>query len=179
MDNTFYLLKNSNPYAEQHGWFYPDRNEKIQGIILHTGEHHPANEVANYYAKSKRKSSMHYVVDEKNIIALLPPEYTAFHTENNNAKSIGVEIAFYSDRWGMGSQKDELKILNNLAYLLAVLQNNFKIANRKVTATEWNSGLKGMIGHAELDPVKYKDPGINFDWVNLIRLIKEVKSQEF
>lgn len=177
MSSQFILLEKDNPYAEKKGWFYPERITKVQGIVLHTGEHYPASEVVNYYTKTKRKSSMHYVVDDKGINALLPPDYTAFHTHGHNSKTIGVEIAYYSDQWN-GNPKLENKIMNNLAYLLAMLQKNFKIPNRKCTANEWASSLRGMIGHAELDPVKYKDPGINFDWVNLIRLIRDVKSQD-
>ena len=177
MSNDFYLLTNKNPYAKGDGWYLPERKEKVQGIVIHCADHYPADELANFWSKTKRPTSIHYVVDDKNIIPMLPPEYTAFHTEGHDNISIGVDIAYYSDQWGSNPEIEQ-KILKNLGFLIAKLQKNFKLPNRKCTHTEWNNGLKGIIGNAELRPTIYKDPGINFDWVNLIRLIKEFKSQE-
>jgi hypothetical protein len=177
---SYYLLDNENPNAirtenGKQGWYYPKRLESIRGFVFHTAETTVASEVASYYAKSNRKSSVHVLVDDQQVIEMLPDDFTAFHTDNENSMSLGVELCYKADDWGKNSGKEH-KIINNCAQWIAQKVIDYEIPFRKLTTTEWNSGMKGFISHYEFDRIKRKDPGLGYDWLLLFDLAQKWKT---
>ena len=102
----YYLVDNENPNASlrengKKGNYYPRRSRAIQGIVVHTAEGGTdAMAIANYLSKTERVASAHVVIDNKNIINLLPDDFTAFHVRSHNSKSLGLELAYYASSWG-------------------------------------------------------------------------------
>ena len=48
----------------------------------------------------------------------------------------------------------------------------YDIPVRRLSLDEWLKGQKGFISHAELDPERRSDPGMNFPWEQFFTLIK-------
>ena len=89
----YYLVENENKNAPirkngKSGWYDSSRNKSIQGIVVQTAEGAPAQSVANYYSHNIKAESSHVVVDESNIIELLPDNYTAFHLKEYNSNKL-------------------------------------------------------------------------------------------
>jgi len=173
---SFYLLGLENPNSKE-GWYYATRKKDIQGIILHISESYGAGDLAKLYSKIPRPSSMHVVVDDKEYIELLPDSYTAFHTPGYNSSSIGVEIAYESDKWSTKTST-ESKIIKNLAIYCNKVINKYDIPLRLCTKTEWDSGLKGFTLHNVLDPDYAYDPGNNFEIIQLFNEINILNTNQ-
>lgn len=170
---SFYLLDNLNPNGLH---YYIDRKKEVQGIVIHMSESYGASDLARIYSKIARPSSMHALVDEKEIIELLPPTYTAFHTTNFNSNTIGVEIVYKSEDWGKRPLKEDL-IITNLAEYCAKLVKAYNIPLRLCTKNEFEAGLKGFVLHNALTENIYDDPGKNFETLKLFKFIKEVNTK--
>ena len=95
---SFYLLENENKQSEvrpngKMGWFLPTMKYPIQGIVIHTAEGgRNAIGIAKYLAKNPRPASAHVVINDKDIIDLLPDDHTAFHSRGSDNKSLGLQI---------------------------------------------------------------------------------------
>ncbi len=179
---SYYLLDNENLNAEvnpngKKGWYEMERKNPIQGIVLSTCEAYSATSVAKYYAKSNRKTSTHVLIDNKSRIDLLPDTFTAYHCEKSNDKSLGLEICYYSDKWGT-DPKLEMQIYKNIAQWSAQKMKEHDIPLRKLTINEWNSGVKGFISHSQCNPSSRVDPGPNFDWLLLFSMIMKIMRDE-
>ena len=67
----------SNKYL-QYGF---KRNNDIKGIVIHnTGSDLSARQVFNYMNKTKSSSGCHYLIDDKEIIEVMPLDYCVYHT---------------------------------------------------------------------------------------------------
>jgi len=103
---SYYLLENENPNAKlrdngKQGNYYPTRSKDIQGIVVHTAEGgRSAVGIAKYLSTTDRTASAHVVIDDKEIVELVPDDFTAFHCRGSNSKSLGLEIAYFADKWG-------------------------------------------------------------------------------
>ncbi len=92
---SFYLLDNENKQAKERpngkwGWYYTTMKYPIQGIVVHTAEGgRNAINIAKYLAKTPRPASAHVVINDVDIVDLLPDDHTAFHCRGSNSKSLG------------------------------------------------------------------------------------------
>lgn len=173
----YYLLDNENPYATQRennkkGHYYPVRTRDIQGIVVHTTESNAdAESIAKYFSNTQRVVSAHAVVDDLRIVSLLPDDFTAFHVRGHNSKSLGLELSYYASNWGV-DKTFETGIIANAAKWASDKCEAYNIPPRRLTRQEWLTGQKGFISHAELDPERRTDPGMNFPWEQFFTLIK-------
>ena len=103
---SFYLVDNENPNAKvrgngKKGQYYSSRSRPIQGIVVHTAEGgRNALGIARYLSTTDRTASAHVVIDDKEIVELVPDDFTAFHCRGSNSKSLGLEIAYFAAKWG-------------------------------------------------------------------------------
>lgn len=57
------------------------RDNEIKGIVIHnTGTDLSARQVFNYLNKEKSSRGCHYLIDDKEIIEVMPIEYCVYHT---------------------------------------------------------------------------------------------------
>ena len=74
--------------------------------MVHTAEGgREALGIAKYLAKTDRTASAH-VVDDKNIVNLLPDDFTAFHVRGHNSNTLGIELAYFASEWGYKEYED-------------------------------------------------------------------------
>ncbi len=174
---SFYLLDNENKQAKERpngkwGWYYTTMKYPIQGIVVHTAEGgRNAINIAKYLAKTPRPASAHVVINDVDIVDLLPDDHTAFHCRGSNSKSLGLEIAYHAADWGKDPEYEKA-CMELSAKWCADKAKLHDIPIRKVTKTEWDAGVKGFISHAENDPDRRTDPGANFDWVLFMKMIQ-------
>jgi len=173
----YYLLDNENPNATlrdngKKGWYYPRRTREIQGIVVHTAEGgREALGIAKYLAKVDRPASAHSIVDDKSIINLLPDDFTAFHVRGHNSNSLGIEISYFASDWGKDKAYEDA-VIAMAAKWCAEKSELYNIVPRRLNREEWLAGKQGFISHAELDPSRRTDPGMNFPWEQFFTLIK-------
>ena len=174
---SYYLLENENPNAKlrdngKQGNYYPTRSKDIQGIVVHTAEGgRSAVGIAKYLSTTDRTASAHVVIDDKEIVELVPDDFTAFHCRGSNSKSLGLEIAYFADKWGEDPVYEEAVIALSASWC-AEKADAHNIPMERVTIDEWNAGKKGFISHAECDPSRRTDPGANFDWDKFFAYMK-------
>ena len=165
---SFYLVDNENPNAKvrgngKKGQYYSSRSRPIQGIVVHTAEGgRNALGIARYLSTTDRTASAHVVIDDKEIVDLVPDDYTAFHCRGSNSKSLGLEIAYFASKWGEDPEYEEACIALSASWC-AEKAKLYNIPMERVTFEEWEAGKKGLISHAECDPSIRTDPGANFD----------------
>ena len=173
----YYLLDNENPYAtvrenNKKGNYYPYRGRDIQGIVVHTAENgRNAKDIAKHLSKTDKVSSAHVVIDDKNIVNLLPDDYTAFHARGHNSRSLGIELAYNASDWGIDKEYEN-QLITTASKWATDKCEVYEIPARRLNINEWLKGQKGFISSSELDPVRRADPGINFPWEQFFTLIK-------
>ena len=174
---SFYLLENENFQAEKQlngksGWYYTSMSKPIQGIVIHTAEGQPnAKDIAKYFAKTPRPASAHVVIDDTNIVELLPDDHTAFHSNGSDDKSLGLELAYKSEDWGKNPEYEEACIELSAEWCADKVKQ-YDIPIKKVTKREWDAGVRGFIGNSDIGPTKNIDPGKDFDWVLFLKKIQ-------
>lgn len=174
---SYYLVDNENPNAKlrdngKKGNYYPTRSKEIQGIVVHTAEGgRSAVGIAKYLSTTDRTASAHVVIDDKEIVELVPDDFTAFHCRGSNNKSLGLEIAYFASKWGEDPVYEEAVIALSASWC-AEKAAAHNIPMERVTIDEWNAGKKGFISHAECDPARRTDPGANFDWDKFFAYMK-------
>ena len=173
---SFYLLDNENKQAKERpngkwGWYYTTMKYPIQGIVVHTAEGgRNAINIAKYLAKTPRPASAHVVIDDKDIVDLLPDDHTAFHSRGSDSKSLGLQIAYYASDWGKDPEYEKA-CMEMSAKWCAKKCKLHNIPVKKVTKTEWDAGSRGFISGAE-DGGKIGLISQNFDWVLFLKMIQ-------
>lgn len=177
----YYLIENENNHGKlrkngKHGWYYPTRKKGIQGIVIHTAEGAPAENVAKYFTFNTRPASAHAVVDESIIINLLPDTAVAFHVRENNSKTLGLEIAYWAHKWGENLQLEDM-LLNNAAKWCRKKALEHDIPITRLNKSSWAKGQKGFMAHSDLDPSRRTDPGDEFPWDKFLSYVAGEKPE--
>lgn len=170
MATGYYLL--DRPRRGPTKW-YPTRRSAIQGIVIHAtaglerldpGDDHSAEATAEYCRTTDRPVSWHAGCDTDSVVRLLPASYTAFHCQNNNSNTLGLEISKRNMRWTGMDPEWVRRTLTNAARAVRPWVTEFSVPVRRVTRAQWDAGARGFISHAELDPDRRTDPGQDFPW---------------
>jgi N-acetyl-anhydromuramyl-L-alanine amidase AmpD len=176
----YYLIDHDTSKVRK---FYTSRKKSIQVIVLHTAENLPdtdgidsgAENVSRYGASTDRQVSWHVTVDSDSTIRNLPDGYTAFHVQGYNGISLGLEIATQAHRWK--STKDrtswERKVLARTAEVVKDWAEEHSIPLKRLSKSEVDRGIRGIVSHSALDSSRRSDPGVGFPWDELFELLEQ------
>ena len=134
-----------------------------------------AEQVAKYGASTKRQVSWHATVDADSVIWCLPDEVKAWHSGALNSASLGVELACKANVWGRANTSQDWvgAILENAASVVGQWCLTHQIPAERINREQAFRGVKGIIGHAEVDPSRRSDPGVKFPWRSFLNLVRE------
>lgn len=159
--------------------------KRVRLIVIHTMETPEtagrAKSVAEWFKRNvARKSSVHFCIDNKAVIATVDTADTAYAVGQHEANqaSVSIELAGKASQtpaqWKDAYSQAELLLA---AQLVADLCKQFKLPVTKVPASKVKIG-KGICGHADIT-YGYKvqgghtDPGKNFPWDDFITMVKK------
>jgi len=166
---NYYLLDHPNPNGDH---FVRTSVRQVRGIVIHTAENVAdtvgpdggAEAVANYGATAARSVSWHATVDKDSIIYMLPDEYTAYHVIGYNNSTLGIEQACQSAKWNTYPPEWVDGTIANTAKVVGDWCEKYRIPKKRITKAEFDSGAKGIMAHADLDPLRRSDPGADYPW---------------
>lgn len=177
------------PYAFVQAHAYTAGRNRVRPrlIVLHTMEapetYDRAEQVAEWFSREDRKSSVHYCVDGNSIVQTLRESDTAWSVGNYgmNALSINIEMAGYA-RQDRNDWNDDysLKLLRRTARLVVEIAGRHAIPLTKISAKDIAAGRAGLCGHVDITkamhtPGGHTDPGPNFPWPDFMQLIAIAK----
>lgn len=123
------LMHLTNKYSSRRG-------EEIKYIVIHDTANYRQGAGAlahqKYFETTTREASCHYLVDDKNIIEIINPIYSAWHCGDGkgkfgikNSNSIGIEMCVNSD-------SDYEKMLLNTILITKSLMEEYNILKDRV-----------------------------------------------
>tara|TARA_Y100000591_G_C21726647_1_gene641709 strand:+ start:271 stop:996 length:726 start_codon:yes stop_codon:yes gene_type:complete len=138
------------------------KNKDIKFIILHyTGMQSKIVSIKRLL-NPKYKVSCHYLIDrEGRIIKMVDENKIAWHAgkskwknfSNLNKNSIGIELVNKGHEFGY--ERFTKVQIKKLVIICKYLKKKYKIKNSNI------------IGHSDIAPLRKKDPGENFPWLDL------------
>jgi hypothetical protein len=177
-----YLLDHPNRNAKERGdgryWGYMTRRGRKASIgVSHTAENAPdivtpdtgAESVLRYFAQSTRPASYHRVSDSDSRHIALPTDHVAFGMIGQrlsdraqwNDVSVHCSMATRAAEWAKVPEAFRASILANHAADIADVSLEAGIMIRRISIEEAHAGLSGWIRHADGDPGRRSDPGLN------------------
>jgi len=165
---SFYLLDHPNPNGLSYSL---TRGEPIRGIVLHTAENVAdtigpdggAERVASYGATTRR-ASWHVTVDKDSIIYMLPDRMQAWHVVGYNSSTLGIEQACQASKWKEYPADWVDATITNTATVVKQWCELYDIPMKRISRDEYDSGKRGILAHADLDPSRRSDPGKDYPW---------------
>jgi hypothetical protein len=186
-------------YLEQHPpkvrQFRTPRRAVPSGlIVVHTAESimdtvgpdTGAENVAAFIANRSDYGSYHTLVDSDTRVRLVP-----FHAEaygdgtGSNPFAIHISFALKTTDWTKLSAERKRAFIRNGALAAAEAaewvraEHKIAVPARRVTRRESDARVPGFISHAERDPARRSDPGIEFPWAMfLAEFAKAMRADE-
>lgn len=182
MTTGFALLDRPNPNGR---FYYPTRHTCQHGVkpedlphlaVVHTAESLPdftlpdtsGESLAAYASSTTRSVSWHATVDSDGPIPMLPDSYTGFHVIDYNRCAVGMELATKASLWSTADPTWRKAILGQGANQMAWWARSYSLEVKRLTKAEADTGARGIIDHARLDPTRRSDPGPAFPWVDFL-----------
>lgn len=178
------------PFVQASAYTAGRNKVKPRLIVLHTMEapetHDRAEQVAAWFARDGRTSSVHYCVDDNSVVQCLKESDTAWAVGNYgmNTLSISIELAGYA-RQNKPEWHDlySLALMRRAARLVVEIAGRHGIPLTKISATDIAAGRAGLCGHVDITkamhtPGGHTDPGPNFPWPDFMQLIAIAKGMQ-
>lgn len=155
-------------------------NKPIKRIVIHSTvsacRRGQARATANYFKRTTRYASAHYVVDPGEAVQALYDSYIGYHAPPNRY-SIGIEMTeMPSQNIARWSGKAHQEMLHRTAKLTAQLCLAYNIPITKVSSGQLQAGHHGICGHVDVSNAWHQtshwDPGA-FPWSKFISLVKQ------
>lgn len=153
----------------------------IRLIVIHTVESpetaKTAENVASYFAQKTTRASSHLVIDADSIIQSVLDNNIAAAAPGANTDGLHLELAGYAkqteaewlDPYGV-------LLLGQAADAAAQYCLKYDIPPVHLTDNELRTGLKGVVGHAQVTAVykrsTHTDPGKSFPWQFFIERVQ-------
>lgn len=166
--------------------FNEGRRSEIVQIVMHTagfsevpnGARMLAEQLADV-GKWTRDASWHYAVDNAQIVQSVLDKDTAWHANEVNDWSIGIELVAreqYASEWQDAYSRAELDLAERL---VAKLCRTYGIPVHQITTEELidNPKTPGITGHGNVAQAAGRtdrsDPGYNFPWSEFIAKVEQ------
>tara|TARA_B100001996_G_C18536683_1_gene545244 strand:+ start:14 stop:736 length:723 start_codon:yes stop_codon:yes gene_type:complete len=139
-------------------------NKSIKLIVIHYTGMQSERESIIRLSSPKFKVSSHFLIGENGkIYRLVEDNKIAWHAgescwgkfKNLNKNSIGIELVNKGHRYGYSNFKK--KQLSSLIKICKILINKYKIKKQNI------------VGHSDIAPLRKKDPGEKFPWIDLAK----------
>lgn len=150
------------------------RRADVDLIVIHTVEAHEridtAENVARWFASDQSpKASAHYVIDSDSVVCCVREEFAAWHANEVNGRSIGLEHAGFA-RQSHADWADEYSVamLEKSAELAAHICARWDIPIVRLMPSEVKNG-RGFCGHVDVNAAYGRvgghwDPGPHFPY---------------
>lgn len=145
-----------------------------QLLVNHSGEcplrGGYAQSLTNWANTTGVEASWHWFSDPIAIVAMVPPQYAAWHASEANPLSEGFEQAGYArftrEEWLTAEGRESI---DNHAWIMAQRMKANGIPHKWLTTWEveqvtkyGNRSIKGLCNHRQIDPETRTDPGNNY-----------------
>jgi peptidoglycan hydrolase-like protein with peptidoglycan-binding domain len=163
---------------------WPNRARRPSVIVVHTvecAESPRADEnVATWFARGAddRKVSAHFVVDDDSAIQCVRVTDEAWHANQANGFSVGIEHAGYArqshEQW---SDAYSTAMLVRSSYVARRIADAYGIPIRRLLPDQLRAGESGFVGHADVNEAYqnlggHEDPGSWFPWTEYLELVR-------
>lgn len=134
--------------------------------------------VASWFNRPGFKASTQYVVDNKEVIQVVPEKAYAWAAGTTaNKRGIHIELVAMPQQtrgeWNDEYSNDELELA---AELVAELCAKYNIPVQKLAAADLRDGKHGICGHADVrdawNETTHWDPGPGFPWAKFLNLVR-------
>lgn len=171
-----YLVANPPNRPQSH----TPRRAKPTTITLHTFES-PIGRTslagAEFIRRRPNAGSYHRIGDvHEDELQLVPYASEAFHDgSGGNRFSVGISLMMHAVDWSRPGIETELHALLGVMVSMAVnaaqwihAEYGVLIPPRRITKAESDSGVTGILAHADRDPSRRSDPGPDFPWTTFL-----------
>jgi len=151
-------------------------------IVIHTMEAPltpgTARNIATWFASDAApRASVHYCIDNAEVIQTLPETQVAWGAEGANGKGIHLEHAGYANFSPNDWARPEAQaMLTKSAALVAQIARDWNIPVQYVNAADLARGLRGITTHADVTKFSgigdHWDPGPHFPMGDYIRAVQ-------
>lgn len=156
-------------------------NKPINYLVLHctvTSCCNSATAVADYFRRTSRPASAHYVSDAHRDYQVLWDSLIGFHAPPNS-NSLGFEMCCTLSNEGKGHWrgKGHRKMMRRTAKLVAQAALHYDVPIRKLSPAELRAGKRGIVGHDDVrdawGQTNHWDPGPHFPWQQFLNMCRE------
>ena len=171
---------NDNPPARSQ--FRSPRRDDIRCVVVHTSEQPPDLDgedtgtlgLAGFIKRRSSAGSYHQIVDSDSTLQLVEDEDEAYGARYGwNRWSLHISHCTKAALWNDMPLSYVQSLMQNSAAIVADWCEKYKIPVSLITKADGESGKKGIISHARVDPTRRTDPGWSIpqfnSWLAMVR----------
>lgn len=182
------LLETRRPASDQ---YHAPRRAMVTSYGIHTaesvldqvGSDTGAEGVAEFIANRGDPGSYHDVGDSDSAVAVVPPQWEAFHCRGGpNRWSLSYSFACRTTDWVRMAPERRAgfltvgarRVVDRIEWIETQAGwNRGRFPIRRITKAQAEAGVGGFFAHADMDPTRRTDPGLEFPWSEFLALVGE------